>query len=116
MNRDELRNRNFVTVPEAVTLVFHGEVDERTIRKAIELGQLPGVKIGAKILIPVPPLLALLETPERPGDTPTPGVNADVVRAAINMIAAGLRVLEPFIEAGKAEVTNLHIPGGVDAA
>lgn len=58
MNLDDLRARLFVTVPEAAAGVFG--VDERTLRRAIADGQVPGVRIGAKTLIPVPALLRLL--------------------------------------------------------
>lgn len=58
MTLDELRGRLFVSVPEAAAEVFR--LDERTVRRAIADGQVPGVKVGNKTLIPVPKLLAML--------------------------------------------------------
>lgn len=77
MNLDELRGRLFLTVPEAAAEVFG--VDERTLRRAITDGQVPGVKVGNKTLIPVPGLLRLLaadhgEDQERQGGQETAGL------------------------------------------
>jgi len=58
MDLDHLRGRLFIGVPEAARHVF--EVDERTLRRAIADGQVPGVKVGVRTLIPVPALLRLL--------------------------------------------------------
>ena len=37
------------------------DVDERTVTRAVEAGQLPSLRIGRRVLIPRVPLLALLE-------------------------------------------------------
>lgn len=58
MTPDELRQRLFIPVPEAAADVFG--VDERTVRRGIEKGQIPAIKIGNKTLIPVAKLLPLL--------------------------------------------------------
>lgn len=58
MTLAELQERLFIDVPEAAAQVFR--VDERTVRRAIADGQIPGVKVGNKTLIPVPKLVALL--------------------------------------------------------
>lgn len=58
MNLGDLRERLFISVPEAAVEVF--KLDERTVRRAIADGQIPGVKVGNKTLIPVPKLLELL--------------------------------------------------------
>ena len=58
MTLSELRQRLFIDVPTAARLVF--DCDERTVRRGIERGQLPAVKVGHKTLLPVPKLLAML--------------------------------------------------------
>lgn len=70
MTPDELRQRLFISVPEAAADVF--DVDERTLRRAIKDGQVPSLKVGNKTLIPVPKLLPLLgleagSTDQEPG-------------------------------------------------
>lgn len=104
MTLDELRARNFVTVTEAAE--FFGDCDERTVRRAIDSDQLAAVKLGTKTLIPVPPLLALLQVAEQPAVPAAPGINPELVAAALDMIRAGLRVLEPFMV--DADVTTLR--------
>lgn len=37
------------------------DVDERTVTRAVDAGQLPSLRIGRRVLIPRVPLLALLE-------------------------------------------------------
>lgn len=54
---DELRSRLFLTVPEAASLL---RADPRTIRRAIEDGTIPAVRVsGSTIRIPTAPFLAL---------------------------------------------------------
>ncbi|MEV4888982.1 helix-turn-helix domain-containing protein [Nonomuraea sp. NPDC055795] len=108
MNLDELRARNFVSVGQAAEFFGDetGPIDERTVRRAIEVGQLLAVKVGNKTLIPVPPLLALLQVPEQPATPAAPGINPELVAHALDMIRAGLRVLEPFMS--DAEVAALR--------
>ncbi|MFK4037617.1 helix-turn-helix domain-containing protein [Nonomuraea wenchangensis] len=111
MNLDDLRARNFVTVAQAAE--FFGDCDERTVRRAIEAEQLPAVRLGTKTLIPVPPLLAFLQAPEQPA-APAPGVNPDLVAHALDLIRAGLRVLEPHLDG--ADVRPLNPVKDDDAA
>lgn len=42
------------------------QVDERTVRRACEDGQLPSIRVGKRILIPRLPLLALLGATDSP--------------------------------------------------
>lgn len=37
------------------------DVDERTVTRAVDAGQLPSLRIGRRVLIPRVPLLALLD-------------------------------------------------------
>ncbi len=66
MSIEELRasSANVLTVAQAVTALaaLDGEkLDERTVRRACEDGQLPSIRVGRRILIPRLPLIALLE-------------------------------------------------------
>lgn len=116
MNLDDLRRRNFVTVGQAAEFFNDGTgpLDERTVRRAIEAGQLPAVKVGNKVLIPVPPLLALLQVPEQPAAPATSGLNPELVAHALDLIRAGLRVLEPLM--ADADVRPLNAVKDPDAA
>ncbi|MGP4024385.1 helix-turn-helix domain-containing protein [Actinomadura sp. 3N407] len=97
MTPDELRTQLFATVSE-VAGVFRA--DDRTVRRAIDAGTIPAVKVGTKTLIPVPRLLALIEPPESPAETAAPsGIDPAAVRAATEMIRAGLGALEALLEA-----------------
>jgi excisionase family DNA binding protein len=57
---DELRaaigNRMFTTVPVVARVL---DLDERTVRRGIERGELPGLRVGSTIRIPVAELLRL---------------------------------------------------------
>lgn len=57
---DELRaaigDRLFTTVPVVAQLL---DLDERTVRRGIERGELPGIRVGSSIRIPVAELLRL---------------------------------------------------------
>lgn len=50
-------DRAVITVTEAAALL---EVDERTVRRACEMDQLPHVRVGVRLLILREPLLAIL--------------------------------------------------------
>ena len=101
---DTLRDKNFATVAEVASVVFDGQVDERTIRRAIEDGTITAVKLGARTLIPVPPLLALFEGPSKPVPASlSAGVNVDAVRVAVDMIAAGVAALRSLTANGDLE-------------
>ncbi len=56
MSVDELRTRLFATVAEAAPLL---RSDERTVRRAIEAGHIPAVRVSNKTLIPVRALFKL---------------------------------------------------------
>lgn len=58
MNLDELRTKAFITVTEAADLL---DMDERTVRRACEDGQILSVKVGRLTRIPVPKFLAMIE-------------------------------------------------------
>ena len=69
MNLDDLHT----TTAAALTVTQVGsllDVDERTVRRACEDGQLPCLKVGRRLLIPTEPLRQLL-CPN------TPGMSAD---------------------------------------
>jgi excisionase family DNA binding protein len=53
-------------------------LDERTVRRACEDGQLPCLRIGARRLIPREPLLALLSAPNVRGASPATAFTTDV--------------------------------------
>lgn len=58
MNLDEIRDKAVITVTEAAELLG---LDLRTVRHGCASGQIPSIKVGRRILIPVPRLLAMLE-------------------------------------------------------
>jgi len=66
VNLDEIRDKAVITVTQAAELLG---LDERTVRHGCASGQIPSIKVGRRILIPVPRLLAMLEEGE-PGDDP----------------------------------------------
>ena len=55
-----LRSSTAATVTRADVAVLL-DVDERTVTRAVDAGQLPSLRIGRRVLIPRMPLLALLE-------------------------------------------------------
>lgn len=66
MSIDELRasGANVLTIAQTVAVLaaLDGEqLDERTVRRACEDGQLPSIRVGRRILVPRLPLIALLE-------------------------------------------------------
>jgi hypothetical protein len=97
MTLEELRTRNFATVAEAVEAVFDGKLDERTLRRAIDEGQIPAIKVGTKTLIPVAPLLAMLDAPDRPAvevQAPAAEPAADALAAVREILRGALRALD----------------------
>jgi excisionase family DNA binding protein len=50
-------DRTTITVPEAASLMG---ADPRTVRRGIEEGKIPSIRIGRKVLILVAPFLVLL--------------------------------------------------------
>lgn len=69
---EALRGRVFIPVPEAAQ-VF--EVDPRTLRRGIEAGEIPAVKIAGSWRLPVAKLLALASVDDEPA-TDQPGAPA----------------------------------------
>jgi excisionase family DNA binding protein len=61
MNLDDLRGSNAaaLTVAQVASLLA---LDERTVRRACEDGDLPRLKVGRRLLIPTEPLRRLLYT------------------------------------------------------
>lgn len=57
-----LRSITAATVTRADTAELLG-IDQRTVTRAIEDGQLPSIRIGRRVLIPTAQLLALLDKP-----------------------------------------------------
>jgi excisionase family DNA binding protein len=103
MTPDELRSRNFITVQQAAADVFH--VDERTIRRGIEEGQIPAVKIGTKTLISAPQLAEMIAPTATPGQVSLAAVNStgpDMVAMAAEILRGALRALEALTSAGYA--------------
>lgn len=88
---DDLRKRNFVTPREAAEVL--GDLDERTVRRAVETGQIPGHKVGTKTLIPAAALLRMIEAAEEPIEAPEP-FNATAVRVALASIRAAIDAIE----------------------
>jgi excisionase family DNA binding protein len=80
---DDLRasGRATITVEEAGAVLGVGR---STAYEAVRAGELPSLKLGRRVLIPVPKLLALLgveQTAESiPSDAPAPDDLAEVVR------------------------------------
>lgn len=100
MNLADLRSRNFISPKEAAAFFGTPEhpVDERTVRRAAEGGQIPAVKLGTKTLIPVPPLLALLDV-ERPITEAehAPTIDPAAVLVTLQTIKAAVLALEALI-------------------
>lgn len=73
--------RAVVTVTEAAAVL---EVDERTVRRACEQGQLPCIRVGVRILIQREAFLSLFPPPTAPDAvTPTePAVPLQLLRKA----------------------------------
>ncbi|MCW2888310.1 MAG: Helix-turn-helix domain [Streptosporangiaceae bacterium] len=95
MTLEELRERNFVNVAE--TAAFFG-LDDRTVRRAIQTGQIPAQKIGTQMRIPVPALLAMLAVPDAPAPAPSsPILNEDAIRVAVETMRASLDALEGLL-------------------
>ena len=103
MNLTDLQQRNFISPKEAAEFFGTADhpMDERTIRRAAEEGQIQAVKIGAKTLIPVPPLLALLDAGRRIADVEPNAATVDqaAVLVALQTIKAAVFALEALIEA-----------------
>lgn len=74
-------DRAVITVTEAASLL---EVDERTVRRACVDGQIPSVRVGARILIQREAFLSLFPPPTAPDAvTPTePAVPLQLLRKA----------------------------------
>jgi excisionase family DNA binding protein len=53
----ELEGRLFITVSELAALL---QLDPRTVRRGIEDGSIPAVRVGQSIRIPVPKIRALI--------------------------------------------------------
>ncbi|MBX6765931.1 MAG: helix-turn-helix domain-containing protein, partial [Actinomadura rubrobrunea] len=98
MTPDELHGRNFLSVRETAEFFASDQpCDERTVRRAIEQGQIPAVKIGAKTLVPVAPLLALVEAPATvTADARTDAVSptAEAISAVREILCGALRALD----------------------
>lgn len=58
MNLDDIRDRTVITVTEAAELL---ELDSRTVRRGLENGDLTGVRVGQRWVIPVAHILPILE-------------------------------------------------------
>lgn len=58
MTLDDIRDRTVITVTEAAELL---ELDARTVRRGLENGDLPGVRVGQRWVIPVAHILPILE-------------------------------------------------------
>jgi excisionase family DNA binding protein len=58
VNLDDIRGRTVITVAETAELLG---LDQRTVRRGIEAGDLPGIRVGKRIVVPVAKLIALLE-------------------------------------------------------
>lgn len=96
MTLDELRTRNVGTVAEVIEAFFDGKCDERTFRRGIDAGQIPAIKIGNKTLIPIAPLLAMIEAPAPPA-FPAPSAEdpaGDALTAVREILRGALRALE----------------------
>lgn len=86
MTPAELRNRNFVTVAEAAETFG---VDDRTLRRGVEDGTIPSIKVGAKVLIPGPRLADMIA----PASRDTASQEAPSALSPDSAIAAALEIL-----------------------
>lgn len=96
MNLDDLRGRAIATVQETAEVLG---CDDRTVRRGIERGELPGIKIGTRLMVPVPRLLALIEpggAPQPQSAMSAPAVDSEAVAAALEVIRGALAVLDLF--------------------
>lgn len=76
MTLDDLRacNAAALTVTQVAGLL---DLDERTVRRGCEDGQLPCIRVGRLLRIPREPLLALLTAPSHNGAEPRQGSATD---------------------------------------
>lgn len=97
MNAESLRAKRFATPAEVAA--FFGDTDVRTVRRAVEEGELPSVRLGSKILIPTAPLLAMLAVPEEnaPPAPASAAVPEDAVRVAVSTIRGALDALDGLL-------------------
>ena len=63
LNMTELRNRATVSVPEAGALLG---LSRNTSYQGAKRGDIPTLKIGGRLVVPVAQLLAMLEGTDRP--------------------------------------------------
>lgn len=94
MTPEELRQRNFITVKQTAEILG---VDERTVRRGIDDGQVPAMKVGTKTLIIAPRLAALIDPAYSP-PAPLPAVvettSPGAIAAAAEILRGALRALE----------------------
>ena len=64
---EAIRGKLFLTVPEVANLA---RVDQRTLRRAIEAGEIPAVRLGNTVRIPTTVVLRMAEL--KPGDETAP--------------------------------------------
>ena len=67
---DDLAGKAVVTVPETSQLLG---LSERSVRRGLEAGELPCIRVGRRTLIPAAPLRALLGLPKNDETAPATG-------------------------------------------
>ncbi len=65
MNLTHLQDRATISVSDAATLLG---ISRNTAYEAARTGQLPILRLGRRLLVPVPALLRMLEDEDDPGD------------------------------------------------
>ena len=76
---EALRGRLFVGVPEAAQLL---ELDPRTLRRAIDAGDFPAVRVAGPVGVPVARLLALAGLGDDPADQSAAGAAPAILDGA----------------------------------
>lgn len=84
MTLDDLAGRLFAGVPEVAEIIG---ADERTIRRAIAAGEIPGHRVGTKYMIPVAWLRELAGSPAPAPAAPEPDLDQLADRVADRVLA-----------------------------
>jgi excisionase family DNA binding protein len=83
---DELRGRATCTVEEAAAVL---EVGRATAYEAARQGQLPTLRLGRRVLVPVPKLLALLGADQAPVESAGAGDGNDGSESPAEIVRLG---------------------------
>ena len=87
---NDLAGQIFADVPQVASLTGR---DQRTIRRALEAGRIPGQKVGARWMVPVSWLREQAGLPEPSPDPVTPDLSELADQVAARVVARLARLL-----------------------